>query len=119
MSVREQRKRKVLTTQTEESIVNTYVRGEIQHFKKGGLGVRCVLCKKNSKTNLFRKQINTCHSCWAANNHPRPTMQALVVFPVPFLFSTRKPLIGTVVLYLQVYHCPYPFGFANLQRLMF
>ena len=24
-----------------------------------------------------------------------------------------KPLIGPVVLYLQVYHCPYPFSFAE------
>ena len=40
-----------------------------------------------------------------------------VVFPEPssaVLFNdSMKPLIGAVVLYLQVYHCPYPFSFAE------
>ena len=46
------------------------------------------------------------------NHHTKPAMH--VVFPVPSPpVSSMKPLIATVVLYLQVYHCPYPFSFAE------
>ena len=37
------------------------------------------------------------------------------LFP-PLLFSSNEPLIGTVVLYLQVYHCQHP---SLLQRMTF
>ena len=34
------------------------------------------------------------------------------LFPL-LLFSTMKPLIRAVVLYLPIYNCPYPFSFAE------
>ena len=59
--------------------------------------------------NKYVKVTNK-YSFWAANYRWNAMHIQLCMwcslFP-PFLFSPMKPLIGTVVLYLEVYHCQY------------
>ena len=66
--------------------------------------------KSVEETNKYLPLLLGCKS--QVKCHAYPTV--LVVFLVSFLlFSLIKPLIGSVVFYLLVYHCPYPFSFAE------